>query len=51
MSNNADEYLENLKVDLFPDEVFVFTPKGRIINLPKNSTCIDFAYAIHSDIE
>ena len=48
--NNADEYLENLKVDLFPDEVFVFTPKGRIINLPKNSTCIDFAYAIHSDI-
>ena len=49
-ANNADEYLENLKVDLFPDEVFVFTPKGRIINLPKNSTCIDFAYAIHSDI-
>ena len=49
-ADNADEYLENLKVDLFPDEVFVFTPKGRIINLPKNSTCIDFAYAIHSDI-
>ncbi len=46
----ADEYLESLKIDMFDDEVFVFTPKGRIVNLPAGSTPIDFAYAIHSGV-
>ncbi len=45
-----DEYLENLKVDFFADEVFVFTPKGDVINLPVGSTPVDFAYAIHSAV-
>lgn len=44
------EFIENLKVDLFPHEVFVFTPKGRIIKVPRGSTVIDFAYAVHTDI-
>lgn len=44
------EFLENVKIDLFPDEVYVFTPKGRILVLPKASTVVDFAYAIHSDV-
>jgi GTP pyrophosphokinase len=44
------EFLEAVKVDLFPDEVFVFTPDGDVINLPSGSTALDFAYAIHSDI-
>jgi GTP pyrophosphokinase len=44
------EFLEHLKIDLFPDEVYVFTPKGKIIALPKGSTVIDFAYAVHSDV-
>ncbi len=46
----AEEYLESLKIDMFDDEVFVFTPKGRIVNLPAGSTPIDFAYAIHSGV-
>ncbi len=46
----ADEYLESLKIDMFDDEVFVFTPKGRIVNLPAGSSPIDFAYAIHSGV-
>ena len=44
------EFLENVKVDLFPDEVYVFTPKGDILSLPRNSTAIDFAYSVHTDV-
>ena len=44
------EFLENVKVDLFPDEVYVFTPKGEITELPRNATPIDFAYSVHTDI-
>ncbi len=44
------EFLENVKVDLFPDEVYVFTPKGNIMELPRGATPVDFAYAVHSDI-
>ena len=44
------EFLEHLKVDLFPDEVYVFSPKGMIFNLPKGSTTIDYAYAVHTDV-
>ena len=48
--SEADEYIESLKIDMFDDEVFVFTPKGRIVSLPAGSTPIDFAYAIHSGV-
>ena len=44
------DYMESLKLDLFEEEVFVFTPKGRVIDLPKGSTPIDFAYQIHTDV-
>lgn len=44
------DFLEHLKIDLFPDEVYVFTPKGSIMALPKGATAVDFAYAVHSDI-
>jgi guanosine-3',5'-bis(diphosphate) 3'-pyrophosphohydrolase len=44
------EFLENVKVDLFPDEVYLFTPKGDILALPRNATAIDFAYAVHTDV-
>ncbi|TXR54817.1 RelA/SpoT family protein [Reinekea thalattae] len=44
------EFIENVKIDLFPDEIYVFTPKGRIMELPKGATPIDFAYAVHTDI-
>jgi len=47
---SPQDYMESLKLDLFEDEVFVFTPKGKVINLPRKSTVIDFAYAIHTDI-
>ena len=49
-SGDSIEFLEHLKVDLFPDEVYVFTPKGRIMALPHGTTCVDFAYAVHTDI-
>jgi GTP pyrophosphokinase len=51
-SESADslEFLEHFKVDLFPDEVYVFTPKGRILALPKGASAVDFAYAVHTDI-
>jgi GTP diphosphokinase / guanosine-3',5'-bis(diphosphate) 3'-diphosphatase len=49
-SGDSVEFLEHLKVDLFPDEVYVFTPKGRIMALPRGATAVDFAYAVHTDI-
>ncbi len=47
---DAEDYVHSLKIDMFDDEVFVFTPKGRIVSLPSGSTPIDFAYAIHSGV-
>jgi guanosine-3',5'-bis(diphosphate) 3'-pyrophosphohydrolase len=47
---NSEEFLESVKVDLFPDKVYVFTPKGDIRRLPRGSTCVDFAYAVHTDV-
>jgi RelA/SpoT family (p)ppGpp synthetase len=49
-SGDSQEFLEHVKVDLFPDEVYVFTPKGRIMSLPRGATTVDFAYAVHTDI-
>ena len=49
-SSDSLEFLEHFKVDLFPDEVYVFTPKGKIMALPKGATGVDFAYAVHTDI-
>lgn len=46
----ALDFIENVKVDLFPDEVYVFTPKGEIRNLPRGATPVDFAYAVHSEL-
>jgi GTP pyrophosphokinase len=49
-SGDALEFLEHIKVDLFPDEVYVFSPRGKIFALPKGATPIDFAYAVHTDV-
>ena len=49
-SGNSVEFLEHVKLDLFPDEVYVFTPRGQILVLPKQATVIDFAYAVHTDV-
>jgi GTP diphosphokinase / guanosine-3',5'-bis(diphosphate) 3'-diphosphatase len=49
-SGDSVEFLEHLKVDLFPDEVYVFTPKGKIMSMPRGATAVDFAYAVHTDI-
>jgi GTP diphosphokinase / guanosine-3',5'-bis(diphosphate) 3'-diphosphatase len=49
-AGDSAEFLEHLKVDLFPDEVYVFTPKGQIMALPRGATAVDFAYAVHTDI-
>jgi len=50
MSGDSAEFYEHAKVDLFPDEVFVFTPNGKILTLPRGATAVDFAYAVHTDI-
>jgi len=50
LSANSEEFMEHVKVDLFPDAVYVFTPKGDILRLPRGSTCVDFAYAVHTDV-
>lgn len=47
---NSEEFLESVKIDLFPDKVYVFTPRGDILRLPRGSTPVDFAYAVHTDI-
>ncbi len=49
-ASDSLEFLEQVKIDLFPEEVYVFTPQGKILQLPKGATAIDFAYAIHSDV-
>ncbi len=49
-SGDPHEFLEHVKVDLFPDEVYVFTPKGKILSLPRGATAVDFAYLVHTDI-
>jgi GTP pyrophosphokinase len=53
MQQNAGsslEFIENVKIDLFPDEVYVFTPKGKIVELPAGATAVDFAYNVHTDV-
>ena len=47
---SSEEFLESVKIDLFPDKVYVFTPKGDIVRLPRGSTCVDFAYAVHTGV-
>jgi RelA/SpoT family (p)ppGpp synthetase len=49
-SGSSEEFLESVKVDLFPDKVYVFTPKGTILRLPRGATVVDFAYAVHTDV-
>ena len=49
-SSTSAEFIESVKSDLFPDEIYVFTPKGTIVELPMGSTAVDFAYAVHSDV-
>lgn len=49
-AGNSFEFIENVKSDLFPDEIYVFTPKGRIVELPAGATAVDFAYAVHTDV-
>jgi GTP pyrophosphokinase/guanosine-3',5'-bis(diphosphate) 3'-pyrophosphohydrolase len=49
-SGDSMEFLENLRIDLFPDEIYVSTPKGEIMTLPKGATAVDFAYAVHTDV-
>jgi GTP pyrophosphokinase len=47
---NSEEFIESVKVDLYPDKVYVFTPRGEILRLPRGATVVDFAYAVHTDI-
>ena len=49
-AGNSLEFIENLKIDLFPQEIFIFTPQGSVIKLPRGATVVDFAYAVHTDI-
>ncbi|BDR33060.1 TPA: bifunctional GTP diphosphokinase/guanosine-3',5'-bis pyrophosphate 3'-pyrophosphohydrolase [Photobacterium damselae] len=49
-AGNSFEFIENVKSDLCPDEIYVFTPKGRIVELPMGATAVDFAYAVHTDV-
>jgi GTP pyrophosphokinase len=49
-SGDSTELMENIKVDLFPDKVYVFTPKGKIVSMPRGATAVDFAYGIHTDV-
>jgi RelA/SpoT family (p)ppGpp synthetase len=49
-AGNSLEFIEHVKIDLFPDEVYVFTPKGHILELPSGATPVDFAYAVHTDV-
>ena len=49
-SGDSIEFLENLRIDLFPEEIYVFTPAGKIMALPKGATAVDFAYAVHTDV-
>jgi guanosine-3',5'-bis(diphosphate) 3'-pyrophosphohydrolase len=49
-AGDSSEFFEHVKVDLFPDEVYVFTPKGKIMALPRGATAVDFAYAVHTDV-
>jgi len=49
-AGDSVEFLENVKIDLFPDEVYVFTPKGKIMRFPRGSTAVDFAYGVHTDV-
>ena len=49
-NKDSPEFLEHIKVDLFPDEVYVFTPMGKIMSMPRGATAVDFAYAVHTDV-
>ncbi|XPE67749.1 TGS domain-containing protein [Shigella boydii] len=49
-AGSSFEFIESVKSDLFPDEIYVFTPEGRIVELPTGATPVDFAYAVHTDI-
>ena len=49
-AGSSEEFLESVRVDLFPDKVYVFTPKGKILRLPRGATTVDFAYAVHTDV-
>src|SRR5210317_806470 len=49
-AGNSLEFIESVKIDLFPDEIYVFTPKGSILELPRGATAVDFAYAVHTDV-
>src|SRR4029434_9039776 len=50
LGSNPEEFLEHTKLELFHDQVFCFTPKGKLIALPRKATPIDFAYAVHGDV-
>lgn len=50
IASNPEEFLEHVRIDLFPDEVYVFTPKGDILKLPEGATALDMAYAVHTDV-